>query len=194
MSEYQSAKRFIGLIIRVKFDWVSRFPWWIGCLAHDNVKVARRTFGVAYNSFRAMADRGQILQHPRVVLICSTLSHQRDEFLAGTALSALPESEEQKNILKNICCSDHSAEKEHRTVSQTVTACRHGPVLVSLERRLPFLERDLLLQPQLLSSLIDHFDKARHVKKRLRSFVFLEKPFSASKAKQGIQWTLAGTQ
>lgn len=86
---------------------------------------------------------------------------ERDQFLAGRPLVDTPRLFEFAAKVRFIPLTERNIETEHAVVNQQVSCTRHGPVLVSLARRLPMLERMLVTKPAMFSQLVECFTRAR---------------------------------
>ena len=131
-------------------------------IAYRDEEVAREKFAAVAAEFDRQSPAAQALHHSMTKHVMQTLRAERDLFIGGRPLDDCPRLKVEACRLRFIPLTERNIEKEHAVVNQKITCPRHGPVLVSLARRLPMWESRLAQDPQSFKHFLELFDTARN--------------------------------
>ena len=161
LAEHEKGKQMLLLQLRIKLAWTNQLPWSICVFCHTNEDTARMHMRPIIAQYDNMSSEQQQLMHPTVRELCQDKRQQLNEWMQGKSRKELPELHAIAARLSFISITERNIEREHRVAQHGCNNPRHGPVLVSLARRMPVMELHMMQQPKLFEKIVNAFKLAR---------------------------------
>ena len=161
--DFESGIALLWAGLEVKLNYASKLPVLLAGMVHSDEDVARKVAAKVVEQFHGQDPQHESLNHHLTLRFMNgDMRRAVLEFVGGRPRCELPELFGQLLPWKCGSVVERYIGAAHSIVQYRASTQSMGP-WVSLARRLPRLEIDLLQRPQLLSDVVDAFIKTRRV-------------------------------